>query len=268
MSAEEYSGYDTGDKMLTIASTFSPFKGERGRIQRNALRSWLRLSSEVFIISDSREEGVMEFAADVGVRILSVPYTDYGMPYWHSLIHVVQKEAKNDVICVTDGDDIHFQCLIEAVKVLKESGFKDYLATGRRWDVDVTEEIDWYRVDADRLKQEYIERGFLHAPGGCDYFIFPRGFDWSHMPNFVVARGELDTWMNADVLERGIPLIDLTDDVMVAHQNHDYTYKKDDVYREQRESNRLLAGYYTLHEMHAGSDKATYVLSGGKISRR
>ena len=46
------------------------------------------------------------------------------------------------------------------------------------------------------------------------------------MPNFLVGRPYWDNWLIGDFLEKGLPVIDISDFCLVYHQNHDYSHIK------------------------------------------
>jgi len=213
--------------MLTIATSCAPFVGKTKQIQRNAFHSWLNLTpTPEILIMGGREEGVKEFADEYGIRVVDVEYSDYGMPLFNSMFQNAQNEAKNDVLCYSNCDILHFQCLVEAVKLLKASDFKKWVATGRRLNVDIGnfELPRFVDIETNIKLDDLIRNGRLHSFSACDYYIFPRDFDWSHMPPFVYTRPGSDTWINYDTLERGIPLINLDHDVTVIHQGIDRPY--------------------------------------------
>lgn len=249
--------------MLTIFTSCLPFEGERDRIQRNALRSWMHLkpTPEVLIMGD-RESGVKEFAREFSdmVRVIDVDYTDFGVPFFNSIFKHAYEEARFDVLCYTNTDVIHLPCLMDAVRVLRGTQFKEYVVTGQRYDVDIGFDIDFNGGYETELRRIVKESGVLVHPSGCDYFVFPKSMSWSHMPGFAQGRTCQDTWICGDTLNHGIPLVSATSDVMVIHQKHGRSREVSASFEAEKARNIRLTG-----STGCGSDMATYVLVQGRV---
>ena len=241
--------------MLTIFTTCMPFTGERKQIQYNAILSWMNLEpTPEILIMGRKEGGVQEFAETFDIKIIDVDYNEYGIPFVNSIFQNAQKHATNKVLCYTNSDIIHFQCLIDAVNVLKNT-LDEYLCTGQRWDVNIEKKI-LTEYDFEKLKKQ----GIIHPSHGCDYFIYPQKMDWSHMPSFTMGRMKWDTWINADIYNRGIPFVDGTKMINIIHQNHERPYLTDPLGKQLMEQNTNLAG-----EKDIGCDIATHILEDNKI---
>lgn len=237
--------------MLTIFTTCKD-----GRRQRNALDSWAELKPRPEILLMGNEGG--ELASSFNARVLDIDYTDFGAPIISSMFQVAQKNATNDVLCYCNSDIVHFQCLMDAVKILR-STWHQYVASGQRWDVDINEQTD--------INIELAKTGKLHPSSGNDYFIFPRDFDWSYMPPFAIGRANWDTWITATMLEKGIRLIDLTKDVTAIHQNHDSKHKFSPEFLWQKSRNTYLAGP-KVHKAFVDLSRAPYILKDGRIFKK
>jgi len=209
--------------MLTIFSCPKPFKRHISIIQRNAIKSWtlLQPSPEIILIGD--DEGVAETAYEFGVKHNpSVEKNEFGTPLLSSVFNIAQKLAKNNILIYTNSDIIFFQDLIEAIQKIDKPLF---LICGRRWDLDVTEEIDFEDGEwTARLKEKVKKEGKRHGLSGMDYFIFPRNL--VKMPAFAVGRPGWDSWLIYDMRIRKIPVIDATEAITVIHQNHDFSHSK------------------------------------------
>lgn len=249
--------------MLTIFTTCAPFEGDRARIQRNAITSWFKNihpTPEILIMSDGRENGVKEFVNqhDINIKLIPVEYTAFGVPSLVSMFKKAKEIASNDILCYSDADDIHFQSLMNAVRDLSQSKLKEWVATGRHHDVKIDFDIDWGTLNIENIDNLVKEKGKMESASAGDYFIFPKTMDWSHMPDFVAGdTPNWDTWINADVLERGIPLIDVTENVFVVHQDHERHWNYD---QDKSKKNVELAGTKSV-----GSDMATHVLNMGMV---
>lgn len=267
--------------MLTIFTTCAPFEGERARLQKNGILSWihnLAPTPEILIMSDGREQGVKEFVKEWGeelewpIRVVPVEYTSFGMPKINSMFLNAQKEATNDTLCFMNSDIIPLSGLMETVKILKKSDLKEFVLTGQRYDVNVETEIDFEYIGVHNELYKLFEKSIFHDSGG-DYFMFPKSLDWSNMPPFAAARGKWDTWINGDALERGIPLIRATKAITVLHQNHSSEFvdlsTASPEYLQQLEDNKKLAGTTRLMfgdrlwnaNKDFGCDMATHVIN-------
>ena len=209
--------------MLSIFSIPKPFQGHNNIIQRNAIKSWMQLDPQCEIILFGDDAGVAETALELGVRhIASIEKNEFGTPLLSSAFGSAQKLAMNNILMYANTDIIFFQDLIEAIHRIDKPRF---LVCGRRWDLDITEEIDfkdnwWGGELLERVKKE----GKPHGLSGMDYFIFPRNL--VDMPAFAVGRPGWDTWLIYNMRSRIIPVINATDKITVIHQNHDFLHSK------------------------------------------
>ena len=209
--------------MLTIFAIPKPFVGLNETIQKNAIKSWIQLKPECEIILFGDDDGVAETAHELNVKhIPSIEKNEFGTSLLSSAFGTVQNVAKNNVLMYANSDVIFFQDLIEAVQRIDKSSF---LLCGRRWDLDVTKEIDfedrgWNEELLDKIKKE----GKRHGLSGMDYFVFPR--NTIDMPTFAVGRPGWDSWLIYDMRFRKIPVIDATGAITVIHQNHDFSHSK------------------------------------------
>jgi len=209
--------------MLTIFTIPKPFTGHNKIIQINAIKSWILLEPkcEIYLFGD--DEGVAETAARLNVNHVSfIEKTEFGTPLLSSAFSTAQKLAKNDLLMYVNADIIFFQDVIDAIKKIDKPLF---LICGRRWDLDVKEEIDfnessWSLKLINKIKGE----GVLHGLAGMDYFIFKR--DSFVMPEFAVGRTGWDSWLIFKMKSMKIPVINATEAINIIHQNHDYSHSK------------------------------------------
>jgi len=209
--------------MISFFSIPKPFKGHNNIIQRNAIKSWLHLRPTPEVILFGDDDGVRETAHELSIKnIPNVEKNEFGTPLLSSAFSSAQKLAKNNILMYANSDVIFFQDLIEAAQRIDMPSF---LMCGRRWDLDVTEEIDFEDGEwAAKLIEKVEKEGKRHGLSGKDYFVFPR--DMVNMPAFAVGRPGWDDWLIYDMRSRRIPVIDATEAVTVIHQNHDYSHSK------------------------------------------
>jgi len=207
---------------ITLFSVPKAFEGHVGTIQRNAVRSWLRLQPDVEIVLFGNERGVAETAAEFGVRhVPLVDLNEFGTPLVNFVFQKISRLSSRPLLCYVNADIILFRDFIEAAdKIL----FDKFLMVGRRWDQNVTSELDFSKAGADaELSAGAMALGSLHAPAGSDYFVFPRNIDWS-LPDFAVGRPGWDNWLLYRARVTKTPIVDVSKVVTVIHQNHDYSH--------------------------------------------
>jgi hypothetical protein len=195
-----------------------------GIIQVNAIRSWLALCPPCEILLLGNDEGTPEIACEHGIRhIPGIECNEFGTPLISSLFETAEMGARYNVLCQVNADIMLSDDLVLAVQRLTRKK-KVFLATGRRWDVEVTSAWDFSRPDwPTRLRSFALEHGSLHPATGMDYFLFAKG-SLGKLPPFAIGRRVLDNWLIFRARSLRLPVIDLTNAVMAVHQNHDYEF--------------------------------------------
>ena len=94
---------------------------------------------------------------------------------------------------------------------------------GQRWNLDLTDPFDFNGDWESRLRLEVARRGEFYSPWGIDYFIFPRHL-YTKVPDFTIGRPAWDNWMVYHARTSFGMAIDASRDVVVVHQNHDYSH--------------------------------------------
>ncbi len=211
--------------MLTFFTTAKPFRGHKAVIQRNALRSWTLLHPDVEVIVFGDDDGAAEVCREFGLRHEpEVAHTNSGAIHLDDMFAKAQALARHDLFCYVNCDIIlqndFFRALQQAAKAHRE-----FLMVGRRWDVDITEPINfsssnWQEATRQRAKQADRQRG----NGAVDYFAFTRGLYGANLLPLAVGRVCWDVWLVWKALAENKPVIDASQGVMAIHQNHDYNH--------------------------------------------
>jgi len=208
--------------MLTLFALPKPFEGHIGVIQRNAIRSWAKLSA-VEIILLGGEAGTAEMAADVGAaHIVEVERNQFGTPLVSSCFAVAAAASKGELMAYVNSDIIlmdDFRRAVDRVARLK----RRFLMAGRRTDLDVRDSLALsagWEVD---LRERAHREGHLIGPGAIDYFVFRRGL-WPLIPPFAIGRWVWDNWLLYEAVRSGSTLIDATPSVLAVHQAHGYDH--------------------------------------------
>jgi hypothetical protein len=166
-----------------------------------------------------------EAAQECGAPVLpEVRRNESGTPLVSSIFELARKASQSPFLAYVNGDILLLPDILKAVRDLSvEVGEAPFLLIGQRWDLDVTERLDFSPGWETRLKERVHVSGKLHAPAGSDYFVFPRSA-FTDMPDFAIGRAGWDNWMIFHARQRGWPVIDGTPSLMVIHQSHDYSH--------------------------------------------
>jgi hypothetical protein len=209
--------------LITIFSAPKPFTDPHiAIIQRNAISSWTKLPDvEVILLGD--EPGLAETAQELGVKhIADIPRSPSGAPLMDAMFRLAREASPSQLYCIVNADIILFSELVEAAKKVSAQKGK-FVLLGQRWDLDLTDALDFSEDWKEHLLNTLHQRGSLHRPAGSDYFLFPNSC-YINIPAFVIGRAGWDNWMIYHARKSGFPAIDATQDVMIIHQNHDYSH--------------------------------------------
>lgn len=208
--------------MFTLFCVPKPFSGHIGVIQRNALRSWLRLQPPPQILVLGDEEGAAETALELGLQhVPEVARNEHGTPLVNHVFATAENRAEHPLLAYVNADIVLMSDFGAAIAILARRS-APFLMVGRRWDLDLRQPIDFAENWESVLGQRVREEGRLHGPTGIDYFVFRRGL-WPSIPPFAIGRTTWDNWLLYDARRRGAALIDATAVVTPIHQNHEYT---------------------------------------------
>lgn len=207
--------------MFTLFAIPKAFRGHTGVIQRNAIKSWTLLRPAPEILLFGNDEGTAELAAELGVRsIPQVRRNELGTPYISDVFQLAQQSASSDVLVYCNSDILLMQDFADSVNRIQ---VRRFIACGQRWDLDVVEPLSFQAGWEEALCTRARSNGQLHSAEGMDYFVFSRGM-LAEMPEFLVGRPAWDNWIVYHARQAAIPLIDMSESVVVIHQNHDYSH--------------------------------------------
>jgi hypothetical protein len=208
---------------LTIFTAPKPFTNPHiNIIQRNAIASWNHLEdADVLLVGD--EAGIPETAQEFGVKnVPRVERDDKGIPLVSSVMEIGHKLTDSPLLCFANTDMILMSDIEKAAHQVSQQA-KDFLLVGQRWDLDLTNPLDFSGDWQSRLRELVAKKGEYHSPWGIDFFIFPRQH-YLKVPDFTIGRPAWDNWMVYHACSTWGLAIDITRDVMVIHQNHDYSH--------------------------------------------
>jgi len=208
---------------LTIFTAPKPFTNLHiNIIQRNAIQAWKRLEDvDVILIGD--EPGIPEAAKEFGIgNVREVRRDEKGIPIVRSVMQAGHTHSDSPLLCYANADMILMSDLLRAARSVSEQA-RDFLLVGQRWDLDQTGPLDFGGDWESRLRLDVAQRGKFYSPWGIDYFVFPRQL-YTDVPEFTIGRPAWDNWMVYHARTTFGLAIDASRDVLVVHQNHDYSH--------------------------------------------
>lgn len=253
--------------ILTLFTAPKPFVDPQiAMIQMNAIRSWVNLGVDVSIVLVGDEPGIAEAAAAEGVgHYPNVNKNASGTPLISSIFDLGRLAAPAKIFAYVNADIILFKDFLETARMI--SAIHDsFLLVGQRYDMSITEPMEFSDTDAEQFHQMVKSTGKLHPRGGSDYFIFPENC-FQEIPDFAIGRAGWDNWMIYKARLEGWPVIDATKSITIVHQDHDYRHLPggQSHYRlpETYENVRLAGGNRTILNL----DDADYQIIDGDVRK-
>jgi hypothetical protein len=253
--------------LITLFSAPKPFTDPHiAMIQRNAIKSWTLLP-DVEIILLGQETGLAEAAKELGVKhIANVARNESGTPLISSMFQLARENSNSDLLCIINADMVLMSDFVEAAK--QTAKLKDkFVLLSQRWDLDITQPIDFTQDWEQRLSFMAHSQGQLHRPAGSDFFLFPKTC-YQKIPDFAIGRAGWDNWMIYKARKEAWSVIDCTPSVMIVHQNHDYSHlpggKPHYEHPDTNENIRLAGGQANVRYTVLDS---THQLANGKLIR-
>jgi hypothetical protein len=210
--------------LITVFSTPKPFTGHVAVIQRNALESWSHLHSDIEVILFGDDAGAAEVCRVLGLRFESIiDRRENGTKGLRFIFERAQEIARYEILCYVNCDIVLTSDFVQALDIISRWQ-KRFLMVGRRWDVDITQPLEFSRPAwQEELVQLARLEGFQRFPYNIDYFAFRRGL-YTQIPDLVIGRNWWDEWLVWQAGAVGVPVVDVSDVVCAVHQNHDYSY--------------------------------------------
>lgn len=209
---------------ITLFTTTKSFQGHPKIIQENAIQSWKKLqsNSEVIIFGDA--VGVKEISHRLSFyHIPDVKCNEFGTPLLSDMFEKAQALASNDIIVYINADIILLSDFIPAIQKVADR-FPKFLAVGQRWNLDQETLLDLENENWEQeLRQRVKAKGKLELGCAIDYFAFTKNL-WSDFPDFAVGRPTWDNYTIYRTIADGYPVVDMTEQVTIVHQNHDYSH--------------------------------------------
>ncbi len=203
---------------ISIFTCPKAFTGDIGRIQTNAIRSWQALGARVGLLG--YEEGLPEVAEElhawygVGLR-----RNVYGTPFLDSIFASMERETATDLIAFVNTDILLWDDFLMAASTCAEA-FPKFLMCGQRSNVDVEAKLRFDGHDTSLAIAHWLKpQSKLEGVGSSDYFVFRKETLYT-VPPFALGRWRWDNFLMDMPRQLGFPLVDATEAVFAAHQNH------------------------------------------------
>ena len=238
--------------MITILTAPKPFTHPHiNLIQRNAIQSWTKLP-DVDVLLMGSEAGIAEVAAEFGVRqVKDVPCSDSGLPLISGMFDRGRELSDAPLLAYANADIILLPDFVEAAQNVADQA-NEFLLVGQRWNLDVTELIDFSEGYEDRLRMMVAKQGELYTLAASDFFVFPRHL-FTDVPDLLVGRSGWDNWMMYYGTRQPWPAVDVTADTVCIHQNHDYAHLPEGqphyTLEESQVNIRLAGGRRHMYQM-------------------
>ena len=255
-------------KTITLFTAPKPFTNPHiAMIQRNAIRSWKALGSDIEILLLGEEGGIAENAVILGVRhIREIKKNSYGTPLISSLFQTAREQNESPLLAYVNADILLLPDFVSTAQQVLAIN-REFLLVGQRWDLDVNSDLTFSDGWQERLRQECVVRGKLHRPMGSDYFIYPRQC-FVRIPAFSIGRAGWDNWMIYEARQQGWKTIDATGSIQIIHQDHDYSHLPGGQphYKlpETDENVRLAGGRRNIFTL----ADANWSITNGRITRK
>lgn len=205
--------------MITFFACPKPFHGHTSVIQRNAIKSWTLLRPKPDVILLGVDEGVADLCEEFAlIHIPGIDRNEYGTPFVNSIFQVAQERATYPIVCYVNSDIILMSDFIRAVQTVAAQ-MRRFLVLGQRTDIEINKAWPFAADWEAGLKSLLAQKGTLHPASGIDFFCFPRGM-YTDVPAFAIGRRKWDNWLVWRARTQGVPIVDVTEAVLAAHQDH------------------------------------------------
>ena len=205
--------------MITFHSIVRGFEGEFDHIQRNAIRSWKRLTPAVeVILFGSAEPHALRAATELDCPIYPVERNHRDISLVPYPIRRTAEVASHDIRCLINADVILLRDFAWCVRQVEQT-FEQFLLVTQRYGLRVSGELAFEDNWDFNLLMEVRRRGHAKHRKAIDYFAY-RGEFWEPIPPFAVGRTSWDNWLIWKALEEGVPVIDASPCSVCVHQEH------------------------------------------------
>lgn len=237
--------------MYTIFSCPKDFTSLFGIIQRNAIHSWLKLSSKPkIILFGNFEENILKEFDSENIVFLSIDdVNEYETPFINKIFEKAIQNSTTDTLCYVNSDIILFDDFSNTINILEKR--KKFFGVGRRYNVDLKKLIKF--ENKNDFQNKFLKNIIIDKYFGSDYFIFNKN-QIKNIPSFLIGRTCWDNWLMYYASKNKLDLTDCTNDIFCVHQKHDYSHIKTDTKNHYKGIERD----YNLRQL-GGLDKVYHI---------
>lgn len=237
-----------------------------GQSQLNAWGSWARIpGASVSVFGGA--PGLDAHARRFGFRsIPSIPRDEFGRPLLSAIFERMHEASAHDVLGYVNSDIILLPGLACSLAAVRER-FDTFLIIARRWNVASLPALEFEPGWDAGIRRRVAREGELFTAFGIDLFVFSRGL-LRDIPPFALGSDYWDNYLVMRARRRGCPVIDVTEQVMLVHQDHPLgRYRSAAERRRGPEGLRALALAGDSHAMLGQVADATHIVSHGELRR-
>lgn len=207
--------------MITLFTTCKPFEGSAAINQTNALTSWTQIQPAPSVVVYGEEAGVATICKRLGLNnIKELPRNGFGLPMLNFMFSVTQQFSETLFCCYANADIIIVSGLTEAAGQLGAIFPDGFLGVCRRTNIDLNEVLS-FTPDWKETVARLMNNGELYTPCSSDLFLFKRPLGFT-LPPLTAGRPRWDNWMMWAACDVGLPVVDMTEFITIAHPYHEY----------------------------------------------
>ncbi|HYT73896.1 MAG TPA: glycosyltransferase family 2 protein [Vicinamibacterales bacterium] len=235
-----------------------------GRAQFNAWRSWTFIPRcTVAVFGDAPD--VVAGVARLGLKTINpVERNERGRPRLDYIFETMHQRTNEDVLGYVNSDITILPGLAETITTVR-SELEEFLIVARRWNVDDLPNIDFSPGWDDVTREFVLQHGELCSPYAIDLFVFSRGV-CRDLPPFALGNDAWDNHLVMRARRRGIPVVDVTEQVMLVHQNHSLgQYASQDARLRSPDSLRNFVWMGGSYALLGRTSDATHRVTDGRL---
>ena len=235
-----------------------------GPPQLNAWRSWACVPQcTVSVFGDAPD--VAGQVAELGLTsIAPVMRNERGRPRLDWIVQTMHERTTAPVLGYVNSDIIILPGLAESLLAVRQH-LDEFLMVARRWNVSFPDTIEFGPGWADDVREFVVTRGALYSAYAIDLFVFSRGV-CRDLPPFALGSDCWDNYLVMQARRRGIPVVDVTAQVMIVHQDHPLgPFASQDARRRSPESRRNFVWMGDSYGLLGRTSDATHVVIEGRL---
>lgn len=210
---------------ITFLFSPKPFVGQDAINQNNAVASWRRVAPNAQLICYGDGEGV-KAACDrwKAIWVSDAPMTSTGAPRFDWIVSHATQHAQNDLQMFINADIFLLPGFMQSIDKID---LKQFLGISDRLNLkeNILSEAPLGNCKKRLIELAHNQECAFNGGGGSDFFIFKRGM-WDGLPPIAVGRACYDNSLMGFCIQKGIPLVDVTNAIVCLHAPHGYKHVK------------------------------------------